>query len=98
MVYSFAYLGGKMPTYEYECQKCGHKFEVFQSITAEPLKKCPKCNGKIRRLIGIGAGLIFKGSGFYDTDYRKKKGTEKPKASPPTCPKFKEGCNACEQK
>ncbi len=72
MIYSFAYLGGKMPTYEYECEKCGHKFEVFQSITAEPLKKCPKCNGKIRRLIGTGAGLIFKGSGFYATDHRSK--------------------------
>jgi putative FmdB family regulatory protein len=61
-----------MPTYEYECDKCGHKFEEFQSITAEPLKKCPKCKGHIRRLIGTGAGLIFRGSGFYTTDYRKK--------------------------
>lgn len=59
-----------MPTYEYECEKCRHKFEVFQSITADPLKKCPTCNGKVRRLIGVGAGLIFKGSGFYTTDYR----------------------------
>ena len=65
-------LGGKMPTYEYECEKCGHKFEEFQSIMAEPLKKCPKCNGKVRRLIGAGSGLIFKGSGFYATDYKKK--------------------------
>jgi putative FmdB family regulatory protein len=69
-----------MPTYEYECQKCAHRFEVFQNITAEPLKKCPKCNGNIRRLIGAGAGLMFKGSGFYTTDYRgedyKKKARE----------------------
>lgn len=94
-----------MPTYEYECGKCGHKFEEFQSITAEPLKKCPKCNGKIRRLIGAGAGLIFKGSGFYATDYRgesyKKKAREekgkssKASACSPTCaPK---DCSSCKK-
>jgi len=59
-----------MPTYEYECQKCGYLFERFQSITEEPLKRCPKCRGKIKRLLGTGAGIIFKGSGFYETDYR----------------------------
>ncbi len=59
-----------MPTYEYECTKCGHLFEVFQSITAEPVKKCPKCKGKVRKLISPGIGLIFKGSGFYITDYK----------------------------
>jgi len=61
-----------MPTYEYECTKCGHRFEEFQSITAEPLKECPQegCDGEVRRLIGAGGGLIFKGSGFYTTDYR----------------------------
>jgi len=59
-----------MPTYEYECTECGHLFEVFQSITAEPIKKCPKCNEKVRRLLGAGVGIIFKGSGFYATDYR----------------------------
>ncbi|MBD3183794.1 zinc ribbon domain-containing protein [Candidatus Poribacteria bacterium] len=59
-----------MPTYEYECEKCGHNFEKFQSITAEPIKKCPKCGGKVKRLIGAGAGVIFKGPGFYATDYR----------------------------
>jgi putative FmdB family regulatory protein len=60
-----------MPTYEYQCSDCGHQFEEFQSITASPLRKCPEC-GKLRlkRLIGIGAGVIFKGSGFYETDYR----------------------------
>lgn len=60
-----------MPTYEYECRKCGHAFEQVQSIKAEPLKKCPAC-GKagVKRLLGAGAGLIFKGSGFYQTDYR----------------------------
>lgn len=59
-----------MPTYEYECQKCGHRFEEFQSMKDEPLKKCPQCKGKVKRLIGAGAGLLFKGSGFYITDYR----------------------------
>jgi putative FmdB family regulatory protein len=62
-----------MPTYEYECQKCGHHFEKFQSMRDEPLKKCPKCHkSALKRLVGGGAGLIFKGSGFYITDYRKK--------------------------
>ena len=61
-----------MPTYEYECRKCGHEFELFQSITAVPLKKCPKCRGVVRRKIGSGAGVIFKGSGFYSTDYRSE--------------------------
>ena len=60
-----------MPTYEYECQKYGYKFEKFQSMSAEPIKKCPKCNGRVERLIGKGAGIIFKGSGFPTTDYSK---------------------------
>lgn len=61
-----------MPTYEYECDKCGKQFEVFQSMKDDPLKVCT-CGkkGKVRRLIGGGAGLIFKGSGFYITDYKK---------------------------
>jgi putative FmdB family regulatory protein len=74
----------KMPTYEYECEKCGITFERFQSITAEPIKKCPKCGGPVRRLIGAGAGVIFKGSGFYATDYRSesyKRQAEKEKGS-----------------
>ncbi len=60
-----------MPTYEYRCESCNHEFEEFQSITAEPLKTCPKCSGPVRRLISSGNGLIFKGSGFYITDYKK---------------------------
>ena len=60
-----------MPTYDYQCTECGHTFEAFQSMTEEPLKKCPECNGKVKRLIGGGSGLIFKGSGFYITDYKK---------------------------
>jgi len=61
-----------MPTYDYRCRKCGHTCEVFQSITDAPLKQCPSCgkNG-LKRLIGAGAALIFRGSGFYCTDYRK---------------------------
>lgn len=61
-----------MPTYEYECLKCKHKFEAFQAITASALKTCPSCGKSVRRLISAGAGFIFKGSGFYATDYRKK--------------------------
>lgn len=62
-----------MPTYEYRCQACEHEFEQFQSITAKPLRKCPQCGKlKLKRLIGIGAGVIFKGSGFWQTDYRSE--------------------------
>jgi putative FmdB family regulatory protein len=60
-----------MPTYDYVCDACEHAFEEFQSITAKPLKKCPQCaKPKLRRLIGTGAGILFKGGGFYETDYR----------------------------
>ncbi len=60
-----------MPTYDYQCEACGHSFEKFQSITAPAVKTCPECKKrKVRRLIGTGAGVIFKGSGFYQTDYR----------------------------
>ncbi len=62
-----------MPTYEYECAGCGNKWELFQSITADPVKKCPKCGkNKAKRLIGTGSSIIFKGSGFYTTDYRSE--------------------------
>jgi putative FmdB family regulatory protein len=82
-----------MPTYEYECSHCGHSFELFQKITDKPLVICPKCNKKIRRLIGKGAGIIFKGSGFYATDYRKKsKSQDTPEAKCNACPQAKEGC------
>ena len=75
-----------MPTYEYICEECGYEFEQFQSITAKPLRKCPKC-GKVRlkRLIGVGSGVIFKGSGFYETDYRSesyKEAEKKEKGTP----------------
>ena len=74
-----------MPTYEYECKKCGDRFEVFQSMTAEPLKKCKKCRGSLRRLIGSGAGIIFKGSGFYATDNRKADYKAKANAEKNSC-------------
>lgn len=64
-----------MPTYEYVCTKCGHEMEAFQSMKDEPLKKCPACKkAGLKRKVGGGAGLIFKGSGFYITDYKKKSG------------------------
>ncbi|MDP8299975.1 MAG: zinc ribbon domain-containing protein [Candidatus Tantalella remota] len=60
-----------MPTYEYKCEKCGHKFEKFQSMSDDPVKKCPECKKEaVKRLISTGAGLIFKGKGFYQTDYK----------------------------
>jgi putative FmdB family regulatory protein len=85
-----------MPTYEYICEKCGHEFEAFQSISAPPLQVCPEKScarkkwgrGRVKRKIGTGAGLLFKGSGFYTTDYRSeayrqavKKDSATPKAS-----------------
>jgi putative FmdB family regulatory protein len=82
-----------MPTYQYLCKNCGYEFEKFQSITTKPLRKCPKCNkSTVKRLIGAGAGVIFKGAGFYATDYRsegykkaiesEKKTTTKKEAEP----------------
>lgn len=77
-----------MPTYDYVCDNCDHAFEEFQSITAKNLRKCPECKkSKLRRLIGAGAGVIFKGSGFYETDYRsdgyKKSAEAEKKAAEP---------------
>lgn len=75
-----------MPTYEYACPKCDHAFELFQSMRDEPLKQCPKCRKTgLKRLVGHGAGLIFKGTGFYITDYKnkpqKKEGADQPAAA-----------------
>ena len=74
-----------MPTYEYKCDACDHEFELFQSIKAPAIRKCPECGKlKVKRLIGIGAGVIFKGSGFSQTDYRSesyRKAAEKDKPS-----------------
>lgn len=72
-----------MPTYDYECDACGHEFELFQQISEDPKKKCPECKkNKLVRLFGTGAAIVFKGSGFYQTDYRSdsyKKGAESAK-------------------
>ena len=76
-----------MPTYEYECQKCQHRYELYQSIKDAPKKTCPQCKGRVKRLLGTGAGLLFKGSGFYITDYRKagyKEAAKKDTAAPNT--------------
>jgi len=84
-----------MPTYDYECDKCGHKFEKFQKMTDEPLKSCPKCKGKVHRLIGGGSGILFKGTGFYETDY-KKKGSGGDNKKKPSCPNSG-SCGGCSQ-
>ncbi len=63
-----------MPTYDYECKTCDKIFEVFQGINAPKLTKCPTCEAPVKRLFGIGSGVIFKGSGFYETDYKTKSG------------------------
>ena len=75
-----------MPTYEYECQRCGDRFETFQGMNEAPLKRCQKCKGELKRLIGAGGGVIFRGSGFYATDYRSeeyKKKSKEDKNPPP---------------
>lgn len=83
-----------MPTYDYECEKCGKKFEIFQKMSAEPVASCPKCKGRAHRLIGTGSGIIFKGSGFYQTDY---KNNDRPKSKGrKSCPNSKsDGCKSC---
>jgi putative FmdB family regulatory protein len=83
-----------MPTYDYECKKCG-VFENFQTMTSKALSHCPTCKGKVKRLIGAGAGIIFKGAGFYCTDYKKP---EKSQPAAPSCPHQKEGCHGCPAK
>jgi putative FmdB family regulatory protein len=71
--------GSRLPTYDYECEN-GHRFEVFQSMKDDPLEKCTQCDAKARRVIGPGAGFIFKGGGFYITEYRSKEYKDKAKA------------------
>lgn len=82
-----------MPTYEYECSKCGSRFEKFQKMTDKPRSPCPKCGGKAERLISSGAGVIFKGSGFYATDYKKEPRSTKD-SKPAQCPKA-DKCQGC---
>jgi len=79
-----------MPTYDYRCLECGHEFEAFQRMSDELLRECPECKGELKRLLGGGAGFIFKGSGFYTTDYRSaeyKKSAEKDGSSASTAAK-----------
>jgi putative FmdB family regulatory protein len=78
-----------MPSYEYQCEKCAHQFDALQKMSDEPLKVCPECKGDLKRLISGGAGVIFKGSGFYQTDY-KKNGSSGPKSHTDSC-----GCSGC---
>lgn len=87
----------RMPTYEYACKKCRHRFEKFQKMTDKPVRTCPKCRGKVERLIGGGAGVIFKGSGFYQTDYRSKsyhEAAKKDKAEPSKDKPAEKGCGS----
>ena len=79
-----------MPTYEYQCKKCQNTFDVFQNMSDKPLKICPECKGEVKRLIGSGSGLIFKGSGFYSTDYKRK--------SAGVTTKSNDACNTCQKK
>jgi len=79
-----------MPTYEYECRKCGQQFEKFQRISEPPVKRCPACKGSVRRLMSSGAGLLFKGSGFYITDYRSEGYKKSAKADAPAAAPAKE--------
>lgn len=87
-----------MPTYEYICQKCGKAFEHEQKMSDPPLTKCPEkgCKGKVERLISAGTGVIFKGTGFYETDYKKKSGGGSGSKKPKSCPAAEGGsCDSC---
>jgi putative FmdB family regulatory protein len=86
-----------MPTYEYRCEKCGNTFEIFQKMSDEPLSRCPECGGSVKKLIGGGAGIIFKGKGFYQTDYKNGGSSDtgnKDEASRP-CGKEGDKCSSC---
>ncbi|MFH1208210.1 MAG: zinc ribbon domain-containing protein [Candidatus Omnitrophota bacterium] len=93
-----------MPTYEYECGACEHRFEKYQSMSDKPIKKCPKCGkAKVRRVISGGAGVLFKGSGFYQTDYCSKGYKESakkdvPKKDAPPAPACPSDCSSCDVK
>ncbi len=85
-----------MPTYQYECDACGYAFEAFQSMTDPKFKKCPKCKKmKLSRLIGTGAGVIFKGSGFYETDFKTKDASKGAESDGSDCCSDSGGCG-CE--
>lgn len=85
-----------MPTYEYQCKKCKHEFEVFQQITEKPIKNCPKCKGDSQRLISAGGGFILKGSGFYATDNRSSEYKQKASQDAKPCKgKESKSCKDC---
>jgi len=87
-----------MPNYDYLCESCSHQFETFQSIKASPLKICPECGKGIKRLIGGGAGILFKGTGFYKTDYRSSDYRQSAKqdiSSPDSCKKACKANDTC---
>ncbi len=87
-----------MPTYDYECQACGHTLEALQTMTEPKLTKCPKCKkNKLARLIGSGSGVIFKGSGFYETDY-KRKDAPKSEKKVSSAPAAASACPSCPMK
>ena len=84
-----------MPTYEYRCEACRHEFEEFQPMTAQPIRKCPACGKRrAKRLLGRGGAVIFKGSGFYATDYRSKAYKEDAKKDAPAAPALKDAAPA----
>ncbi len=85
-----------MPTYQYECGACGNGFEILQSMVDKKLKKCPKCGkSKLHRLIGTGSGIIFKGTGFYETDYKRKSDPKTAKADSKPATSAKGGSTCC---
>lgn len=87
-----------MPTYDYECDNCGHKFELYQGINDPKAKKCPACGKlKLRRLLGTGAAIVFKGSGFYQTDYRSEKYKQAAAADKPASDSSSEKTNKSEK-
>lgn len=87
-----------MPTYEYECQKCGDVLEKFQSMTDKPLTKCPSCKGALKRLISAGAGFLFKGNGFYQTDYRSESYKKREKEDKGSKPETSSPAKPCQEK
>jgi putative FmdB family regulatory protein len=87
-----------MPTYEYECGACGHAFERFQQMTSKPVRMCPKCRSRrVRRLLGSGGALIFKGAGFHATDYRSESYKEGAKKDKPAAAPVADACKGCKQ-
>ena len=82
-----------MPTYEYQCGSCRHRFELFQSITAKPATPCPKCKKASKRLISAGGGVLFKGSGFYATDYRSSSYKKQASAEKSSCSGEPKSCS-----